>query len=67
MVTYCGNYTTYEENGYQFLSTAVDVSLDPNWIGTAQVRRWEYKKEGAKESLTLRPVQEFDLPVSIII
>lgn len=65
MTTYCGPYTTFEEDGDQLLSTAVEIALDPNWIGKPQVRKWEYKKTGTKELLILRPIQNFSFPVSV--
>jgi hypothetical protein len=65
---YCGRYRVSEEEKGQAgsLSTRVEVALDPNWIGGEQVRRWSVRKEGGRELLTLRPVQEFVLPVSTI-
>ncbi|KAK3935557.1 Lipocalin-like domain-containing protein [Diplogelasinospora grovesii] len=59
---YCGPFRTYEENGNAMLSTMVDVSLDPNWIGGPQVRKWSVRSEGGRELLTLQPAQEFVLP-----
>ncbi|KAL5044410.1 Lipocalin-like domain-containing protein [Aspergillus fruticulosus] len=60
---YCGPFEIYEENGETRICTHVDVSLDPSWIGSHQVRRLEgtYDKN-ERPILTLTPLQEFSLP-----
>lgn len=64
MTTYCGYFTIYAENDEARLSTKVDIALDPNWIGSTQVRRVGYHEEGGEKFLTLKPVQYLELPVS---
>jgi hypothetical protein len=63
MATYCGPYKLIPEGDEALLSTDVDIALDPNWIGGPQVRRWAIQENGGKTILTLRPVQQFELPV----
>ncbi|KAL2826155.1 Lipocalin-like domain-containing protein [Aspergillus pseudoustus] len=64
MTTYCGPFRLYKDsdndNGQALLATAVDIALDPNWMGKPQVRRWELR-DGEK-TLVLRPVQDIVLP-----
>jgi hypothetical protein len=64
MTAYCGPYKIFSEEGEIMLSTDVEVSLNPSWIGTLQVRRVTVRKEAGKEILVLRPVQSLRLPVS---
>lgn len=64
MTAYCGPYRAWEENNETFFATNVEISLHPEWIGGEQVRRWAVRKEPGRVLLTLRPVQEFELPVS---
>ncbi|CAH0054249.1 unnamed protein product [Clonostachys solani] len=61
MLTYCGPFEVTEEAGDYLLSTAVDVSLDPNWIGGHQVRKAAIKEQDGRPLLVLRPVQTFTL------
>ncbi|KAF4637869.1 hypothetical protein G7Y89_g206 [Cudoniella acicularis] len=62
MTAYCGPYQAWEENNETFFATSVEISLNPEWIGGEQVRRWAVRKELGRVLLTLRPVQEFELP-----
>jgi hypothetical protein len=64
MTAYCGPYRAWEENNETFLATNVEISLNPEWIGGEQVRRWTVIKEPGRTLLTLRPVQELELAVS---
>ncbi|KAL2839653.1 Lipocalin-like domain-containing protein [Aspergillus pseudoustus] len=60
---YCGPFEIYEENGETRVDTHVDVSLDPSWIGSHQIRRVEgIYDENERPILTLTPLKEFSLP-----
>ncbi|CAH0021552.1 unnamed protein product [Clonostachys rhizophaga] len=59
MLTYCGPFKVTEEAGEYLISTAVDVSLDPNWIGGDQVRKVAIEEQDGRPLLILRPVQTF--------
>lgn len=65
-VSYCGNFELQEgvDGADCTLSTRVAIALDPNWIGTDQIRRAQLTREGGRQLLNLRPTQQFDLPVS---
>lgn len=63
MTAYCGPCRSWEENSETFLATKVEISLNPEWIGGEQVRRWTVRKESERTLLTLKPVQEIELPV----
>lgn len=63
---YCGKYdVSKKKNGELQIATQVDISLDPNWIGSKQVRnvRLGEVKDG-KQTLVLTPTQSFTLAVS---
>jgi hypothetical protein len=57
MISYCGGYKVYYEEGNPTLSTEVEVSMDPSWIGTAQVRKISFENDGDRQLLVLRPVE----------
>ncbi|OAL02697.1 hypothetical protein IQ06DRAFT_271329 [Phaeosphaeriaceae sp. SRC1lsM3a] len=60
---YCGKYdVSKKKNGELQIATQVDISLDPNWIGSKQVRnvRLGEVKDG-KQTLVLTPTQSFTL------
>lgn len=65
MTAYCGPYQVFFEDGEIRLSTDVEIALDPSWIGSLQVRRVTLRKEAGKGILVLRPVQSFQLAVSL--
>lgn len=66
MQTYCGPYYAYEEDGAQMLRTDIELSIDPNMIGTPSIRKWNFL-EGSQDSvLVLRPAQEYVLQVSFM-
>jgi hypothetical protein len=64
---YCGHYTvSHKKNGDMQVSTRVEISLDPNWIGSKQVRNvklGDLTKDG-KQTLVLTPTESFTLAVS---
>jgi hypothetical protein len=66
MVTYCGPFRLHQQDGVKLFSTAVDIALDPTWIGKPQTRKWEIKRTNRTTQLILKPVQEFTLPVSYL-
>ena len=66
MISYSGPFKLYEENGETNLATDVKIALNPNWIGTSQVRRVELRSEDSKTLMTLTPAQDFIMPVSIL-
>jgi hypothetical protein len=64
---YCGKYNVSEnKNGELQIATQVEISLDPNWIGSKQVRnvRLGEVKDG-KQTLVLTPTESFTLAVSL--
>lgn len=64
---YCGKYKVSEKkNGQLQVATQVEISLDPNWIGSKQVRnvRLGQVKDG-KQTLVLTPTESFTLAVSL--
>jgi hypothetical protein len=64
---YCGKYKVSEnKNGELQIATQVEISLDPNWIGSKQVRnvRLGEVKDG-KQTLVLTPTESFTLAVSL--
>ena len=64
MVTYCGRFHVIRDEKETYLSTQVAISLDPSWMGTKQTRKVYLEEEDGRSLLTLRPVQNFELPVS---
>lgn len=63
LVTYCGPFKLYHEDGQTLLSTQVEIALDPTWIGKPQVRKWELRDD---VMLVLRPLQNILLPVGCV-
>lgn len=65
-VSYCGSFDLEKSSDGKdhVLTTKVTISLDPNWIGTNQIRRIQMKHEGGRQLMVLYPMQQFDLPVS---
>lgn len=63
LTSYCGQYRLFEKEGETRLSTDVEVSLDPSWIGGAQERKVGFGELGGKKTLILRPVQAIPLKV----
>ncbi|KAH3920298.1 hypothetical protein HBI56_068100 [Parastagonospora nodorum] len=59
---YCGKYKVSEKNGELQIATQVEISLDPNWIGSKQVRnvRLGEVKDG-KQTLVITPTESFTL------
>ncbi|VUC30972.1 unnamed protein product [Clonostachys rosea] len=61
-VSYCGQFRLFHEGERDYLATTVHVALDPNWVGSEQVRRVEINHDDAGRGLlTLHPTQEFIL------
>jgi hypothetical protein len=63
---YSGKYEVFIENGELTLSTIVEVSMDPGWMSTTQVRRLSWREEDGKQILVHKPVSFIELPVSVI-
>jgi hypothetical protein len=63
---YSGKYEVFIENGELTLSTIVEVSMDPGWMSTTQVRRLSWRGEDGKQILVHKPVSFIELPVSVI-
>jgi hypothetical protein len=61
---YCGKYKVSEKNGELQIETQVEISLDPNWIWSTQVRnvRLGEVKYG-KQTLVITPPESFTLAV----
>lgn len=53
MAAYCGHYRTWKQDGTTLLATKVEMALDPNMIGTNQVRQVDLKACGPQLQLTL--------------
>jgi hypothetical protein len=67
VITYCGYYHFSNEGGVPLLSTHVDVALDPNWIGSQQIRKREIEQTSdGKTILKLEPVNQFKMQVSLL-
>ncbi|CAH0054518.1 unnamed protein product [Clonostachys solani] len=58
-VSYCGQFRLFHEGESDYLATTVHVALDPNWVGSEQVRRIEMNHDDGRGLLTLHPTQEF--------
>lgn len=63
MSSYCGPYQVSQREGETFLSTSVEISLEPNWIGTIQERKISFGELGGEKTMILRPVQPLLLVV----
>lgn len=64
LMGYWGNFRVVEQDGGLRLATVVQVSADPSWMGTEQVRKLKFKEEEGKELLVLSPVDELTTIVS---
>jgi len=62
---YSGPFHFSSEAGTPTLVTRVEVSLDPNWIGTDQARQFSLREEGGKKILVLVPVNYMAIPASL--
>ena len=65
MVTYCGRFHITKSEDDILLSTKVAISLDPTWMGGLQTRKVQLGERDGRRLLMLRPVQHFELPVSV--
>lgn len=65
-VSYCGSFELKKssDGGGYVLATKVIISLDPNWVGTTQIREVQMEHEGGRQLMILHPMEQFDLPVS---
>jgi hypothetical protein len=63
--SYSGPFHFSTDAGTPTLIAKVEVSLDPNWIGTDQAREFSLREEGGKKILVLVPVKYMALPASL--
>lgn len=63
MSSYCGPYQVSHRDGETILSTNVEISLEPNWIGTIQERKVSFGQLGGGKNMILRPVEPLQLTV----
>jgi hypothetical protein len=66
VVAYCGEFNTFHEGDQLVLTTVVDVSLNPEWVGTTQRRNVSFVEEDGENYMVLKPVGNSvrTLPVS---